>query len=361
MFFSTTPSFLNEIEVFTHFYSEDFTAGKQFPVNYTLHAPFCLSFISMRSENGEPAFMNTYIDPHYSLYTKSTIDEVAPQLAKTRLHKHNFYEFMFVLNGKIYVNIENQRHLYEKGNCCILNRNVMHAEEYQGNFDIVFLQIQQDFLSYIYQDLCMNFFDVEKLASSTALMDFFQMNLSPKEETEKDYVDFIPKKDKSFLVNEVHDLFDTITRESLNPSIDSSLRIKYNITKLFRFLVVPEYFSTTPIRIGSDAEYAIYTQIVQVMSETCGRVSRSQLSERLNYSGAYLNEITKKYSGLSLFDFGMTFCMKEAARLLCHTKDNITDIGLALGFSNRTHFYKKFRETYGVTPAEYRRIKKSLF
>lgn len=355
MFCTTIPTNINEAEILEHFYPGFNNTNGPLPSSYTLNTPFRLLFVSMNDDNHENSFTNTYIDSKYSMYIRTSPEEVAPQLAMTKLHKHDFYEFMFVLDGKIYVTIENQRHLYETGSSCILNRNVMHAEEYHGNFNVVFLQIQEDFLNSIYQDFCMNFFDVEKLVSSTALVDFFRMNLTGTGDMEKDYVDFIPQKDKAFLVNEVHAIFDSITKETLNPTVGSSINIKYYITKLFRFLSISDNFSTIPIRIGSDAEYVIYTQIVSAMTETYGRISRSQLSEKLNYSGAYLNEITKKYSGLSLFDFGMTFCMKEAARLLRHTNENITDIGLALGFSNRTHFYQKFRETYDVTPAQYRR------
>ena len=47
--------------------------------------------------------------------------------------------------------------------------------------------------------------------------------------------------------------------------------------------------------------------------------------------------------------------MKAAAQMLTSSKDNITEIGYTLGFTNRTHFYKVFKSTYGITPAEYRR------
>lgn len=353
-FLTSLPT--NDMEAIRNtFYPEFDLTQKTLPQNYSVTAPFKLEFITLHPDDEDHYFIDTHVEQKGSIYVLMEKEAVYAHLEKSRLHKHDFYEFMFVLDGEIYVNIENQRHVYAKGNCCILNRNVMHTEEYSTDFKIVFLQLGADFMTSIYNDLCLDFFDVEKTSYRTQLMDFFKMNLTGSVDFEKDYVDLIPNADNDYLVKHVHDIFDKITRESMSPKIGSSIEIKHLIASLFSFLSVPQNFSTTPIRIGSDAEYLTYTHIVEAMIETNGRISRSQLAEKLNYSGAYLNEISKKYSGLSLFDLGMTYCMKEAARLLTETTENINDIILALGFSNKTHFNKIFKETYQLTPSEYRR------
>ena len=43
-----------------------------------------------------------------------------------------------------------------------------------------------------------------------------------------------------------------------------------------------------------------------------GRITRSELSARLQYDDPYLNNIVKKYSGLNLFSYSSVICMKEA-------------------------------------------------
>ena len=201
-------------------------------------------------------------------------------------------------------------------------------------------------------------FQVEKLASTSAINDFFTNNLSSDADTNKAYVDFIPTDDE-IIAKTLHDYFDQITHATLDPKLGSTITIMSLFKKLFMYMSMEENFSTAPVQIGSSAEYTLFTEIVAAMEETNGRISRSQLSNKLNYSGSYLNEICKKYSGLSLFDYGMTFCMKKAAHLLVSSSDNITDIGYALGFTNKTHFYKIFHETYGMTPAAYRRNHKT--
>ena len=81
---------------------------------------------------------------------------------------------------------------------------------------------------------------------------------------------------------------------------------------------------------------------------------RAQLEQLLNYSGDYLNRIVNRYTGLCLFDYGMTFCLKKAAQYLSETDESVSSIATKLHFSNRTHFYALFKAKYGVTPKEFR-------
>lgn len=113
-------------------------------------------------------------------------------------------------------------------------------------------------------------------------------------------------------------------------------------------------YHTNPVAIGTEAENHLYTEITHIMELTSGRATRAQLEEELHYSGTYLNRIVKKYTGLSIFDYGMTFCMKNAAALLTGTELSIAEIASRLQFGNRSNFYKQFTGFYHMTPAQYR-------
>ncbi len=47
--------------------------------------------------------------------------------------------------------------------------------------------------------------------------------------------------------------------------------------------------------------------------------------------------------------------IRQAARLLCHTEERISDIASRCGFQDMSYFTKSFREQLGCTPTEYRR------
>ena len=57
------------------------------------------------------------------------------------LHSHEYYEFLFVIDGEIYQNIEHDRHYYPAGGCCLVSPYVLHTEEYDTDCRVLFFKI----------------------------------------------------------------------------------------------------------------------------------------------------------------------------------------------------------------------------
>ena len=102
-------------------------------------------------------------------------------------------------------------------------------------------------------------------------------------------------------------------------------------------------------------ESSLFARIDQILEDRHGRISHAELAEVLNYNGSYLGRIVKKYTGKSLFDYSMTFTMKYAAKQLRATDKTAAEIAAELQFTNRSHFYRLFKDHFGVTPNQYRR------
>lgn len=321
---------------------------------YQLKAPFQLYFCTFHPEDCENFYFTTIISPDFSVYFSQSKEEIMPYLANP-MHHHDYYELLFVLEGELYQNIENRRHLYTTGSCCLLNKKVRHTEEYSTDFRAVFLHLSDSFIHELYRNLTFNYFKIEKEHSQTFLEEFLVANVYEHGNDTKNYIDFIPVKDNPWIIRNVHNIFERITTESLNPGIGSSSIIMELFCKFFRFLNSAECYTTTPIQIGTDAENRIYDMVTDAMVQTDGSISRRELSSLLHYSGVYLNNIVKKYTGLTIYDYGMTFRMKKTAELLVSSNLSISEIAATMGFSNRTHFYKIFQETYHMSPYEYRK------
>ena len=91
------------------------------------------------------------------------------------------------------------------------------------------------------------------------------------------------------------------------------------------------------------------------METQYGRCTREELSQKLHYTGEYINRIVKLHTGKTLSEYGQTLLLEEARRLLISTDKNISDIIYTLGLSNRSYFYRIFENAYGVTPLQYRK------
>ena len=141
----------------------------------------------------------------------------------------------------------------------------------------------------------------------------------------------------------------------VNPAPDSTLYIKAIIYRIMHYLDNPNYYLTESIHFGTKAEAKLFSEITHLMEETNGRISRSELARSLNYSGNYINHIVQKYTGLSTFEYAISFTMQKAAWMLTHSTDTVSSIIIELGFSDRTHFYNLFQKEYGMTPKAYRK------
>ena len=63
----------------------------------------------------------------------------------------------------------------------------------------------------------------------------------------------------------------------------------------------------------------------------------------------------KSMTGLSPVEFIREMRIKRAAQLLEERKYNITEVTYMVGMNDSRYFAKCFKNTYGVTPTEYRR------
>ncbi len=322
---------------------------------YQLHVPFILQFETSYPESEDATLIFTTLAPESSFYSSLTLEDKNRISTYRHLHQHDYYELVFVLEGELYQIIEHHRHLYTAGSCCLLNRNVRHTEELSTNFRAVFVAMSYEFLYDLFRPDQTYFFEIERNRTETSLEKFLNSSFNSSTQNEKGYMDFILKKDLDWVRKNIHDIFEQISHQILDPDVGSSLIIKGLFYKFLHLLDTSEYYRTTPIRLGSETEAILFSEITAIVKETHGRITRSELEKILNYSGDYINKIVKKFTGLSIFDYGMTYCLSEASKLLIETNLSISEIAAELSFTNRAHFYKLFQDTYGMTPKEYRK------
>ena len=353
MFYSSSPDTYTKAELRQKLFPVANGAGSR----YLLESPLRLQIISMNPASDEHYYTVSSLEPDLSVYISMSRQE-SEVLLDSRLHHHDFYELLFILEGKVFQKIENQRHLYTAGSCCLLNRNVRHSEEYlseNGPFRILFLQISQSFLKLLHDLFRLRLFQAERSDPPTDLEQFLQLNVLSDTLTDKDYVDFIPREASSCGSRSVHALFDKLSAELLLPEEGSSFRAVAIVSEILKLLASRRHYTTTPIRIGTPRENLLFEEIDTCIRASHGRISRSELSERLHYSGSHMNHIVQKMTGLSITDYGLSICMKEVAELLRSTSTPIQEIARIMQFSNRTFFYRKFEEFYHLTPVQYRR------
>lgn len=84
------------------------------------------------------------------------------------------------------------------------------------------------------------------------------------------------------------------------------------------------------------------------------QISTAELSQIFNLNRSHMYRIFKKQTGQSIEAFIINVRMQEAKRFLRETNFSVNDISHLVGYSNYTSFFRKFKDTVGIPPTEYR-------
>ncbi len=121
--------------------------------------------------------------------------------------------------------------------------------------------------------------------------------------------------------------------------------------------VIDEFVYQTKQRT-STLEETVIPAIIDYMKENInGQLSLNSVAEHFAISTSHLSRLFKEKSGMNFSDYLVNAKLETAAKLLIEEKQlKISDISETLGYSNISYFTKLFKETYGVTPTQYRKL-----
>lgn len=101
-------------------------------------------------------------------------------------------------------------------------------------------------------------------------------------------------------------------------------------------------------------------QIMKVLDENLDRedLGSSFLAERMSMSSRQFYRKFKELAGNSPSEFIKSYRIEKAVRLLEETNLSVSEVISEVGISSHSYFYKEFSYKYGMTPKEYRELKK---
>ena len=267
-------------------------------------------------------------------------------------HYHDYYELMIVLEGTIINQIEGQDYRYPEGSACLINRGLRHAEGFAGPAKVLFIGLSVEYMKELEAFSCASRLQAERALKESPMLGFINRDL--EEPGGRNYLDFFPAYQNSRPYRMLHDCTEELLHALLQPFCGASYVVHGKIAEILALLNSPFYHCAN-IELTLNKDYLLFSRVTSFMEEQNGRISRSELAKRTNYSADYLNRIVHKYSGLCLYDYGMLFCLKKAEEYLKTTRLPVSEIAVLCGFTNKTHFYKHFQKRYHMTPSAYRK------
>lgn len=321
---------------------------------YHLASPFNAVIETYRSDLEKPYFKMAGFAPdqchHYMIDNPAFLEKMMSR----PLHQHDFFEIMFVLQGEAVIKIEDTKRVYPAGTGCIVNCNLRHVEMLSHDFRIFFLNLSKDYILSIFQ--ADDIFKENCAHSQDELQafHFLNQNVTNANNNQKEYMDFYPTYNNNTSYHKLYTLAENIISTILSPQIGSSFFINGYICQFLKTISDDTLYHLSNIQIAYGNDFFIFSQLTHLLENSNGRLSRSELSSALNYSGDYLNRISKKYTGMSLFEYGTTFTIRKAEYYLLKTDMSVSEIVSALAFTNKSHFYKLFYDKHKMSPKEYR-------
>ena len=90
-------------------------------------------------------------------------------------------------------------------------------------------------------------------------------------------------------------------------------------------------------------------------SDLSRRWTLGDIAAEVGGSAVYLTQVFQQVEGLPLYRYQLNLRLARALDLMAEY-DDLTALGLDLGFSSHSHFTSAFQRTYGRSPSEFRRF-----
>ncbi len=256
------------------------------------------------------------------------------------MHKHNYVEILYMCSGQTVHTIDGNRLVLKKGELLFMNQSAYHSIDRAEEDDIgINFVVLPEFMDVAF----------EMIGSNNILGQFILSALRKGSEDISHLhfrvADVLPVQN---LVENM--IYNIITRQPNNRKINQNTMGLLMLQLLNYTDLIEQEFSV---------QYnGLVIAALRQIEENYKEESLQELAEAQSVSISYLSRVIKQVTGRTYKDLLVEKRMGKAAELLENSRIPVTDIITAVGYSNTSYFYREFKQRFGVTPHEYREIKR---
>ena len=269
----------------------------------------------------------TYVlNTGYWIYQKEELN--------TQEHTHEFVEMVYTFAGSGVHIVNGIRYTVKKGDLLFLNYNCTHAVETDGGLELANIMFK---LEYIDLNL-KNGGNVFSLLDTDNFSDF--QNMINKDNCK---IHFSSNEREEFEM-----LLKRTIKEQNSPIAGSDFLIKAMLNQILVLI-----FRKMDFELADNLP--INAELLKFIKSNCNKsLKLKDIASKNYYSSSYLSSQFKELTGISFTEYVINCRIERAMELLVKTTKPIENIMTECGFSNRTRFFKKFKDKTGTTPLKFR-------
>lgn len=263
-----------------------------------------------------------------------------PRFAPVDIHSHSYFEIKYLLSGSANVLVAGQTIPMKAGDLIFIAPHMEHmVAVYDADTLLINIIITSDAAASAFPRIYF---------SENPLSRFFTAALQGK--NEQSYLICHTGSDE--VIRRI--IFDAYQKRDHTGAVPAHLFCESLVEQLML-----EALSTHGKNFEMSGDFSTVPEklfpILGYINDHCATVNLTTLSKVFNYSTAHLSRLIKQHTGKSFSELLRSARLNQASLLLRASDLPIQEIILRTGYTGKAHFYHAFQETYGMTPAQFRR------
>lgn len=257
-----------------------------------------------------------------------------PYFSMKDAHLHNFYEMYYLLTGTRRFFVNDTIYNVSKGELILIEEGALHRTTYisGGSHERICITFEESFLEPLFREF----------GKDTVLNSFSHPHIRIPQSRRDYFEDLISKAHREMMYQDTYSFY--LARSHVYELILFILRLN-SITKQDN--ITPYDASPDDQIMEKAAKY--------ICSNYQSPLTLEETAVYCNMSTTYFSKKFKAVTGFGFKEYLINIRIREASRLLLHTKLPITEIALLSGFNDSNYFGDVFKRMKGISPCKYRK------
>lgn len=261
-----------------------------------------------------------------------------------KMHTHDYFEFIYLSRGYCHQLIDGIPCNLHEGDLCLLNPTAPHCLEVDSENALLFnIMINRSLFQESF--LCL-------IAENDLISNFFLTALFTESEQRK-YL-YFPRYENS----NSGTLIQALIREFYDGEFGYKKSMECYLALLFNELIRCRKKHIDEDNYELMGNNPLSEILVYMNLHKCDATLNS-VAKEFHYHPNYLSSLIKKYTNKSFSEILQEVRLQEACYYLEKTDISIEEIGILMGYYDRSYFNRVFKKHFHLTPGDYRKFKRS--